>query len=130
MKRYYNEHSYKLEVRGALFSCIFEVVRRCGKVQLGYFKKEFILGDYESVRDFAAQKGIKYNGYFAEKTKGWAEGKRARQEQKQSKIIEKTIEKIAKKEPDRNVAYPNAKRELKNGYNRPKKVESRNLEGA
>ncbi|WP_244262333.1 hypothetical protein [Thermoanaerobacter wiegelii] len=64
---------------------------------MGYFKKEFILGDYESVRDFAAQKGIKYNGYFAEKTKGWAEEKRARQEQKQSKIIEKTIEKIAKR---------------------------------
>ncbi|MCM8901314.1 hypothetical protein KVG29_08785 [Caldicoprobacter algeriensis] len=70
-------------------------------------KKEFILGEYESVREFAAQKGIKYNGYFAAKTRGWTDEKRALQEQKQSKIIERVIEKQIEQEVNWNITHLN-----------------------
>jgi hypothetical protein len=68
-------------------------------------KKEFILGNYDSVRDYAAKNNIKYNGYFAKRTRGWADEKRAKQKQKESKIVDKTIEKIAEAESDRNATH-------------------------
>lgn len=68
-------------------------------------KKEFMLGDYKSLKEFAESKGLKYNGTFRKKTSGWLVEKRQKEDKKVTKIIEKTIEKIAERESDRNVAH-------------------------
>lgn len=68
-------------------------------------KREFLLGDYKSVREFARQKGLKYNAYFAKRTKGWAGEKEAKKRQKESKIIEAVLEKQAQHEIDWNTRH-------------------------
>lgn len=65
-------------------------------------KKEFIIGDYKSLNEFADIKGLTRNGNFNKKTKGWAEEKATKEQQKGNKIIDKTIEKVAEKEANRN----------------------------
>lgn len=61
-------------------------------------EKEYILGDYKSVKDFLESQNIKYNGNARDKTKGWTEKRVTKQEQKSNKTIEKTIEKESEKE--------------------------------
>jgi hypothetical protein len=70
-------------------------------------KKEYMLGDYKSLREFSDLKGLKYNGNFMIKTKGWNDERVAIQLKRSCKIIEKTIEKISDKESDRNVRFLN-----------------------
>jgi hypothetical protein len=70
-------------------------------------KKEFILGDYKSLRVFADKKGLKYNGNFMKKTKGWSDEKVAKGLQKSCKIVERTIEKQINHEVDRNTRHLN-----------------------
>jgi hypothetical protein len=68
-------------------------------------KKEFILGEYKSLRDFANKKGLKYNGNFMKKTKGWSDEKVAKGVQKSCEIVERTLERQIEHEVDRNTAH-------------------------
>lgn len=65
-------------------------------------KKEYILGEFKSLNDFAKDKGLKRDGNFNKQTKGWATEKATREQQKGNKIIEKTTELEIVKEVDRN----------------------------
>lgn len=58
-------------------------------------EKEYILSDSKSVSKFIKNKEIPYNGTTKTKTKGWSNKKRLKQDQKATKVIEKTIEKEA-----------------------------------
>lgn len=68
-------------------------------------RQKFLLGDYKSLREFAEREGLKYNGNFRKKTKGWDKEKGAREEQKRSKIIEAVLEKQIQHEIDRNTRH-------------------------
>lgn len=68
-------------------------------------EKEYILSDYKSVSQFIKNKEIPYNGTTKSRTKGWAEKKRLKEDQKATKIIEKTIEKESEKEVDLNTRH-------------------------
>lgn len=61
-------------------------------------EKEYITGEYKSVSQFIRSKEIPYNGTTKNKTKGWSEKKRLKQDQKATKTIEKVIEKESEKE--------------------------------
>ncbi len=61
-------------------------------------EKEYITGKYKSVSQFIKSKEMPYNGTTKNKTKGWTEKKRLKQDQKATKIIEKVIEKESEKE--------------------------------
>lgn len=61
-------------------------------------EKEYITGEYKSVSQFIKSKEIPYNGTTKNRTKGWTEKKRLKQDQKATKIIEKVIEKESEKE--------------------------------
>lgn len=65
-------------------------------------KAKYIAGNYKSVQDFAEKEGITYNGTVRSKVSVWRNEKQAKSRQKVGKIIDKTIEKIATKEADRN----------------------------
>lgn len=80
-------------------------------------KKEFLLGDYKSLKEFAEKKGLKYNSDFRKKAAGWREEKLTRNRQKTDKIIEKVIEKQIEQEVDWNTAHLNAWGELLNIIN-------------
>jgi hypothetical protein len=67
-------------------------------------KKEFMLGDYKSLKEFADKKGINYD-YLRRKTKGWLKERVTKQSQKSHKIIEKTIEKQIEHEVDYNTTH-------------------------
>lgn len=68
-------------------------------------KKEFMLGDFKSLKDFAEKKGLKYNSDFRKKVAGWKEEKLTKHRQKADKIIEKTIEKQIEHEVDYNTTH-------------------------
>ncbi|MDO6355124.1 hypothetical protein Q3V94_08535 [Caloramator sp. CAR-1] len=68
-------------------------------------KKEFMLGDFKSLKDFAEKKGLKYNSDFRKKVAGWKEEKLTKLRQKTDKIIEKTIEKQIEHEVDYNTTH-------------------------
>lgn len=68
-------------------------------------KKDFITGPYTSLNEFASQKVLKVNGNFKKRTKGWSHEKELAENIKSTKIIEKTIEKVAEKDSDRNVKF-------------------------
>lgn len=61
-------------------------------------EKEYLLGNYKSVREFLKYKNIPNNGSTKKSTKGWKNKKVLKEEQKSTKIIEKVIEKEAEKE--------------------------------
>jgi hypothetical protein len=68
-------------------------------------KREFILGDYKSLTDFAKKKGLKRNGNFNKKTKGWAEEKATKEQQKSKEVVKGTLERQIQNEIDRNTAH-------------------------
>lgn len=61
-------------------------------------EKEYLIGNYKSVREFLKYKNIPNNGSTKKSTKGWKNKKVLKEEQKSTKIIEKVIEKEAEKE--------------------------------
>lgn len=67
-------------------------------------KRKYILGDYKSLKEFSDKENINY-GYLRKKAIGWEQERGTKEEQKSNKIIEKTIEKAAEKESDRNVRH-------------------------
>lgn len=76
-----------------------------GPVRLGGVTAEVPAWDYKSLREFAEREGLKYNGNFRKKTKGWDKEKGAKEEQKRSKIIEAVLEKQIQHEIDRNTRH-------------------------
>lgn len=68
-------------------------------------RQKFLLGDYKSLREFAEREGLKYTGYFQQKTKGWDKERVAKQRQKSCKVIEAVLEKQARHEIDWNLAH-------------------------
>lgn len=61
-------------------------------------EKEYILSEYKSVKEFLRSKDIKSTGNTNKQTKGWAEKKATKEQQKSNKIVEKVIEKQSEKE--------------------------------
>jgi hypothetical protein len=68
-------------------------------------KKEFLLGDYKSVQEFARKKNLPVNAHFFRKTKGWAEEKRELRERKERKITEAVVKEQIKQEIDWNLTH-------------------------
>lgn len=68
-------------------------------------KQKFLLGDYKSIREFAEREGLKYNGNFIKKTKGWDKEKASKEKEKRCKIIEKVTEKQIEQEVDYNTTH-------------------------
>lgn len=68
-------------------------------------KQEYITGDYKSLSEFAKKKGLKRNGNFKTKTKGWAEEKARKEAQKSTEIINRTLERQIEREVDRNTLH-------------------------
>ncbi len=75
-------------------------------------EKEYILGDYKSVKEFLDNKEIKYNGNARDKTKGWTEKRVTKQEQKSNKTVEKIIEKESEKEAEKIIQVKDVAIEL------------------
>lgn len=73
-----------------------------GKFNWEKLKKEYILGDIDSLREFAKYKKLNYTGYYMQKTKGWGEERVAVSREMSCKTIKKTIEKVAEAESDIN----------------------------
>ena len=67
-------------------------------------KRLFISGDCKTLREFAEVQDIPYRGLRANAV-GWVTEKRAKQEQKQSKITNTVLERQAEYEIDRNTAH-------------------------
>ena len=68
-------------------------------------EKEYILSEYKSVKEFLRSKDIKSTGNTNKQTKGWAEKKATKEQQKSNKIVEKVIEKELEKEVDINTRH-------------------------
>lgn len=68
-------------------------------------EKEYILSEYKSVKEFLRSKDIKSTGNTNKQTKGWAEKKAIKGQQKSNKIVEKVIEKEIEKEVDINTRH-------------------------
>ena len=68
-------------------------------------EKEYILSEYKSVKEFLRSKDIKSTGNTNKQTKGWAEKKSIKEQQKSNKIVEKVIEKEIEKEVDINTRH-------------------------
>lgn len=68
-------------------------------------EKEYILSEYKSVKEFLRSKDIKSTGNTNKQTKGWAEKKAIKEQQKSNKIVEKVIEKEIEKEADINTRH-------------------------
>ncbi len=68
-------------------------------------EKEYILSEYKSVKEFLRSKDIKSTGNTNKQTKGWAEKKAIKEQQKSNKIVEKVIEKEIEKEVDINTRH-------------------------
>ncbi|RKL63030.1 hypothetical protein DXT63_08520 [Thermoanaerobacteraceae bacterium SP2] len=68
-------------------------------------KQKFLLGDYKSLREFAEREGLKYNGNFIKKTKGWGKEKDIMEAQKRCKIVERVTERQIKQEVDWNTTH-------------------------
>lgn len=68
-------------------------------------EKEYILSEYKSVKEFLRSKDIKSTGNTNKQTKGWAEKKAIKEQEKSNKIVEKVIEKEIEKEVDINTRH-------------------------
>lgn len=68
-------------------------------------KKDYLLGDYKSLNEFAKEKSLKVNGNFKKQTKGWTEEKELKENQKSTKIIEGTLKRQIDYEVDRNTRH-------------------------
>ena len=68
-------------------------------------EKDYILSEYKSVKEFLRSKDIKSTGNTNKQTKGWAEKKATKEQQKSNKIVEKVIEKEIEKEVDINTRH-------------------------
>ena len=68
-------------------------------------EKEYILSEYKSVKEFLRSKDIKSTGNTNKQTKGWAEKKAIKGQQKSNKIVEKVIKKEIEKEVDINTRH-------------------------
>ena len=68
-------------------------------------EKEYILSEYKSVKEFLRSKDIKSTGNTNKQTKGWAEKKATKEQQKSNKIVEKVIEKEIENEVDINTRH-------------------------
>lgn len=75
-------------------------------------EKEYILSEYKSVSQFIKSKEMPYNGTTKNKTKGWTEKKRLKQDQKATKIIEKVIEEESKKEANKIIQVKDVANDL------------------
>ena len=68
-------------------------------------EKDYILSEYKSVKEFLRSKDIKSTGNTNKQTKGWAEKKATKEQQKSNKIVEKVIEKEIEKEVNINTRH-------------------------
>ena len=75
-------------------------------------EKEYLTGDSKSVSAFLKEKGIPNNGSTRNKTKGWNEKKRQKQDKTKTKTIEKIIEKQSEKEADKILRVKDVANEL------------------
>lgn len=75
-------------------------------------EKEYILSDYKSVKEFLRGKDIKSTGNTNKQTKGWAEKKAIKEEQKSNKIVEKVIEKQSEKEANKIIQVKDVANDL------------------
>lgn len=67
-------------------------------------KKEYLLGDYKSLKEFAASNNVNYD-VLRRKAKTWTDEKVTRKSAKSHKIIKKVTEQEIKKEVDRNTKH-------------------------
>jgi hypothetical protein len=63
-------------------------------------RKEFILGDYKNLREFADSMGIKYNSDLRKHASGWIADRKTAQRQTTDKIVSQAINKTAKRVSD------------------------------
>lgn len=75
-------------------------------------KKEYILGDHKSVKEFLRSKNIKSTGNTNKQTKGWSKKKAIKEQQKSNKTVEKVIEKQSEKEAQQIVNIKSIANEL------------------
>lgn len=75
-------------------------------------KKEYVLGNYKSVSEFLKIKDIPNNGSSRKQTSGWSEEKRQKQDQKNTKTIEKVIEKESTRDANIVISVQNTANEL------------------
>ena len=68
-------------------------------------KREYMLGDYKSLRSFAIDKGIPYTQHFRNSTQGWADEHKRKANAKQAQITEDVTEREIQYEIDRNAAH-------------------------
>lgn len=76
-------------------------------------KKEFLIGDYKTLKEFAEAKGLNYSS-LRNKAKGWLQEKAKLLQEKNKKVIEKVLEQRIEKETDYNLAHLKAWDELLN----------------
>jgi len=74
-------------------------------------RKEFLIGNYKTLKEFAETKGLNYNS-LKNKAKGWLQEKAKLLEEKNKKVIERVIEQRIEKEADYNLAHLRAWDEL------------------
>ena len=67
-------------------------------------KREFILGSYGTLKEFAEAKNISY-GLLRNKAKGWTQEKKELSKTKNQLIVEKTIQKQIEKASDYNTLH-------------------------
>ena len=75
-------------------------------------EKEYILSEYKSVKEFLRSKDIKSTGNTNKQTKGWAEKKATKEQQKSNKIVEKVIEKQSEKEANKIIQVKDVANDL------------------
>jgi hypothetical protein len=68
-------------------------------------KKEFILSNYNTLKEFAESKEMKYDATFRKRAVGWLDEKQLKDHTKATKVIEKTIEKATDREANRNIKH-------------------------
>jgi len=67
-------------------------------------KREFVLGSYRTLKEFAETKNISY-GLLRNKAKGWTQEKRQVEKTKSKLIVEKTLQKQIEKASDYNTLH-------------------------
>lgn len=75
-------------------------------------KREYILSDHKSVKEFLRSKDIKSTGNTNKQTKGWAKKKATIERKKSNKTVEKVIEKQSEKEAQQIVNIKSIANEL------------------
>ena len=61
-------------------------------------EKEYILGDHKTVKEFLRANNINITGNTNKQTRGWAEKRAMKEQQKSNKTVEKVIEKESEQE--------------------------------